>query len=121
MTRTSISIAALTLAVAAISSGAYAKQTANQVTAQLNQQQLQGVPVQTQADMPPAPVYDTTPPAPAQDTTTNVVVAGPPHDSTEAFGQPDTNPQSTGTPATDTPYVAVVPAPNGQTDDTPAQ
>ena len=123
MTKTSISIAALALAVAAISSGAYAKQTPNQVTAQLNQQQVQGVPIQTQSpDQYPAPpqVYVDPAPAPVQDTTTNVVIAAPPHNSTEAFGQPDTNPQSTGMPSTDQPYVAVVPAPNGQTDDDPA-
>ncbi len=118
MTKTSISIAAIALAFAAVSTGAYA-QSANQVTAQLNQQQVQGVPIQTQSpDQYPAPpqVYVDPAPAPAEDTT-SVVVAAPAHDSTEAFGQPDTNPQSTGTPSTDQPYVAVIPAPNGQTDD----
>ena len=123
MTKTAISIAALTLAIAAVSTGAFAKQNANTVTAQLNQQQLQGTPIQAMqptdestANPSDAPAQMTVPQA-TVDTPTNVVVAGPPRTSTEAFGEPDTNPQSTGTATIDTPYVAVVPAPNGQTDD----
>ena len=123
MTKTAISIAALTLAIAAVSTGAFAKQNANQVTAQLNQQQLQGAPVQTMrpAQNPTAnQQYPDTTAQQANAEPTTVVVAGQPHTSTEAFGEPDTNPQSTGTATIDTPFVAVVPAPNGQTDDTPA-
>lgn len=123
MTKTAISIAVLTLAITAVSTGAFAKQNANAVTAQLNQQQVQGTPIQPvqEATSNPsdAPVQMTVPQA-SVDTATNVVVAGPSHTSTEAFGEPDTNPQSTGTATIDTPYVAVVPAPNGQTDDSPA-
>ena len=119
MTKTAISIAALTLAIASVSTGALARQTANQTTAQLNQQQLQGVSIQSAqpAQNPTADQqYSEPAPMPQADTTTSVIVAAPAHTSLEAYGQPDTNPQSTGTPSVDQPYVAVVPAPNGETD-----
>ncbi len=41
----------------------------------------------------------------SDDSNTTVVVAGPTHDVTEASPPPDTNPQSTGTPSSDTPYI----------------
>ena len=47
-----------------------------------------------QGYVPPPPPYDTT-----------VTVVGPPHDANESSPEPNTNPQSSGTPMTDTPYV----------------
>ena len=40
----------------------------------------------------------------SSDDSTNVTVVGPAHDAWETSAQPDTNPQSTGTPMIDTPY-----------------
>lgn len=115
------SLAVLTLAIAAVSTGAYAQQSANATTARLNQQQLQGAPITAQPyNEATAAAAEPDPNAAPDTTVSSVTVAAPPHDSTEGFGQPDTNPQSSGTPSTDTPYVAVIPAPNGQTDDDPA-
>jgi len=111
MLRTMTSLAAIILATATIAGSANARQTPNQITAQLNRAQLQGTPLYSQnpAGVQQAPQY----PDIAVDTApTNVVVAGPAHTSTEAAGAIDRSPQSAGTPVVDHPYAAVVADPS---------
>ena len=104
MKKTLITLAILSFAIAP---AAFAKDTPNAETARLNQQQLAGTPA-----LQPAPaVADAT--VPANPDSTTIIVAAPPHDSSDTPPAPDTNPQSTGTPSIDTPIVAVVPAPTG--------
>ncbi|MGN6422502.1 MAG: hypothetical protein ACTHLA_04235 [Asticcacaulis sp.] len=49
-----------------------------------------------------------------EDTPPNITVVGPTHAAPSSFGQPDTSPQSTGTPMVDTPYATTQPAPDFQ-------
>ena len=101
MKKTLITLAALSIAIAP---AAFAKDTPNAETARLNQQQLTGTPTPQ-----PAPTMAEAAVAANPDPTT-IVVAAPPHDSSDTPPAPDTNPQSTGTPSIDTPIVAVTPA-----------
>ena len=96
----------ITLAIASIAMApaAFAKDTPNAETARLNQQQLSGT---TTPQPAPAMAAAT---MPASDQPTTIIVAAPPHDSSDTPPAPDTNPQSTGTPSIDTPIVAVTPA-----------
>ncbi len=101
MKKTLITLAILSFAIAP---AAFAKDTPNAETARLNQQQLTGTP----APQPAPAMAEAT--VPANDQPTTIIVAAPPHDSSDTPPQPDTNPQSTGTPSIDTPIVAVTPA-----------
>ncbi len=104
MKKTLITLAVLSVAIAP---AAFATEKPNAETARLNQQQLTGTP----APQPAPAMAEAT--VPANDQPTTVIVAAPPHDSSDTPPQPDTNPQSTGTPSIDTPIVAVKPATTG--------
>lgn len=110
MTKFLIPVTALAIGLACLSPAAMAKDTTNtkrQTTADLNRAELARINAQ------PAPAYAEAAPAPREADPTVVYVAGPPHDSTDTTMGIDTSPQSTGTPSTDTPFVAVTPAPTG--------
>jgi hypothetical protein len=106
MKKTLITLAIVSLAIAP---AAFAKETPNAETARLNQQQLAGAPL---AQPAPATAMNDTP-APNNSAPTTVVVAGPPHDSTDTTLGMGPSPQLAGQPSTDTPYVETVPAPTG--------
>lgn len=111
MIKTLATLSTAALAAASIAGAAHAQQTPNQITAQLNRAQLQGQPLYTgatpDATVMAQPQY---PDIGVDNSNTSVTVVGPAR-TTSSFGQPDTSPQSAGTPVIDAPYAAVVPAP----------
>ena len=112
MIKTLATLTTATLVTAALTAAAHAQQTPNEITAQLNRAQLQGQPLYT-ATTPDATVMAQPqyPDITVDNSNTSVTVVGPAR-TTSSFGQPDTSPQSAGTPVVDAPYAAVVPAPD---------
>ncbi|MDV6332806.1 hypothetical protein [Asticcacaulis sp. 201] len=116
MSKTLIFAAAIVVAFTGFTSAALAKETANQTTKRLNQQQTLNAPAAPAIapamanEAAARPDTEMKAQVPAETAPTEVYVAGAARTSTDAVRAPDTNPQSTGTAMVDTPYVAIVPA-----------